>query len=122
MVRGKGFWVSPKIISCLSGLENRGIDLNETTNVTYQKLVELFHREGEPQPIISISTKRQNKGFHRMSIPKPWRIVIAWIIKYFTCEGQITTVVGLPFYLLIHLLHGIENPSLRVNLPAFCWK
>lgn len=119
LVHGKWFWVSTKTIAHISSLENKGIDLNENANVTYQSMIELFHREGEPQPVIIITTKRQNKGFHRMSLLEPWRIVVAWIIKYFTYEGQITTVVGPSFHLLIHLCHDIKDPSLRVNLLTF---
>lgn len=63
VVHGKQFMVSPKIISHLSSLENKGINFSETTNISYQKMVELFHREGEPQPLLTISTRGKNKGF-----------------------------------------------------------
>lgn len=39
VVHGKCFRVSPKIISRLSSLENRGINFTKTTNITYQIMV-----------------------------------------------------------------------------------
>lgn len=60
-----------KIIADIFGLKNKGIHLNENTHVPYQNLIELFHREGEPQLVMTIKTRGQNKGIHRMSLPEP---------------------------------------------------
>lgn len=119
IVHGKKFKVIPWIISHLFDIRNEVVNLIETTNIYYQRMIEIFSREGEPHPLLVVNTRGQNKGFQRMSIPEPWRIEVSWIIKYFTCEGQCAIIVGPPFWLLIHLCHGVENPELRVNLPAF---
>jgi hypothetical protein len=69
-MRGNKFKLNPKIISCLFGIKNEGINLSKTTNISYHRMVKIFSREGEYSPLL-VNTQGQNKGIQIMLILEP---------------------------------------------------
>lgn len=91
-VGGEIIEVTPQVISKILGNPIEG-ELIKKGHINFYEVINSFQEGNERRLELQIH-KGSTKGVNRSSLDEPWKMIVLWLMKSFTCEGQYDTVLG----------------------------